>query len=181
MVCPIDDKVYPVNINFTAMLYKKPLTKEQAMQKLIHYCRYQERCHSEVKNKLFELGVGRNDHDELIMKLVEENFLDEERFVLAFTIGKFKMKQWGRKKIEYALKEKKISGENIEKAVNQIKERDYMHTLKKLAKEKYTSLKNEQYLIRKKKTMDYLMQKGYEVELVRGVVNALQENNKNHI
>ncbi len=173
MICHADDKINSLNIIFAAMLYKKQLTKEQALQKLRHYCRYQERCRSEVKNKLFELGVSKNDYDELVMELIEENYLDEERFALAFAIGKFKMKQWGRKKIHFSLKEKMVSDKCIQKALDQIKEKDYMHVLQKLAKEKYTSLKNEQWMIRKKKTMDYLLQKGYEAELVGETLNAL--------
>ncbi len=152
---------------------KETLTKEKALQKLRHYCRYQERCHNEVKNKLFELGVDKNEHDEMIMDMIEENYLDEERFALAFTIGRFKMKQWGRKKIQYALKEKMVSEDSIQKAIKQIDERNYIYTLKKIAKEKYASLKNEQYLIRKKKTMDYLMQKGFEIELIRTVLETM--------
>jgi len=153
-------------------MYKKQLTREQALQKLRYYCRYQERCHSEVKNKLFELGVDKNEHDELIMELVEGNFLDEERFALAFAVGRFKLKQWGRKKIQYALKEKKVDKGSIEKALGQIREKDYLYMLRKLAREKYASLKNEQYLNRKRKTIDYLMQKGYEAELISEIINA---------
>ena len=152
---------------------KEKLTKDQALQKLRHYCRYQERCHSEVKNKLFELGVDKNEHDEMIMDLVEGNYLDEERFALAFTTGRFIMKQWGRKKIQYALKEKMVKEENIQKAIRQIDETNYMEVLKKLATEKYSSLKNEQYLVRKKKTTDYLIQKGYEIELVRTFLETM--------
>ena len=152
---------------------KEKLTKDQVLQKLRHYCTYQERCHSEVKNKLFELGVDKNEHDEMIMDMIEEDHLDEERYALAFTIGRFKMKQWGRKKIQYALKEKMVNEESIQKAIKQIDETNYIEVLKKLAKEKYSSLKNEQYLVRKKKTMDYLMQKGYETELIRTFLETM--------
>lgn len=160
---------------FVPMLYKKQLTKEQALQKLKHYCAYQERCHSEVKEKLYSLGIRRTDHDEIIAKLIEENYLNEERFAIAFAGGKFRMKQWGRIKIKYELKQKKVSDYSIRKALKQINETDYSEVLQKLAGEKYASLKKEQWLIRKKKTMDYLIQKGYEPELVRNTV----ENNSN--
>jgi regulatory protein len=152
------------------MLYKKYLTKEQALQKLKHYCAYQERCHSEVKEKLYNLGIRKNDHDEIIATLIEENYLNEERFAIAFAGGRFRMKQWGRVKIKYELKQKQVSDYSIKKALKQIDEEDYLKVLGKLAKEKYASLKNEQHLIRKKKTMDYLMGKGFEMELVCGVV-----------
>lgn len=151
-------------------MYKKNLTKEQALQKLKHYCAYQERCHSEVKEKLYELGVRRAEHDEIIATLIEENYLNEERFAIAFARGKFRMKQWGRVKIKYELKQKQVSEYCIKKAMKQITEEDYIQTLQKLADDKYESLKGEQYLIRKKKTMDYLLHKGFETDLVRKVM-----------
>ncbi len=148
------------------MLYKKHLTKEQALQKLKHYCAYQERCHSEVKEKLYNLGVWKKEHDEIIATLIEENYLNEERFAIAFAGGRFRMKQWGRTKIKYELKQKQVSEYCIKKALKQIEEEEYLKVLGKLAKEKFVSLKNDQYLIRKKKTIDYLQQKGYEYELI---------------
>jgi len=155
-------------------MYKKQLTKEQALQKLKHYCAYQERCHSEVKEKLYNLGVWKKDHDEIIASLIEENYLSEERFAIAFAGGKFRMKQWGRVKIKYELKQKQVSEYSIKKALKQIGEDDYRAVLKKLADEKYSSLKGEQYLVRKKKTIDYLISKGFETELVR---QAVEKNN----
>jgi regulatory protein len=151
-------------------MYKKYLTKEQALQKLKHYCAYQERCHSEVKEKLYSLGVWKKEHDEIIATLIEENYLNEERFAIAFASGRFRIKQWGRVKIKYELKQKQVSEYSIKKALKQIDEEEYLKVLTKLAKEKYALLKTEQYMVRKKKTMDYLIGKGYEMELVRGAV-----------
>lgn len=152
-------------------MYKKRLTKEQALQKLRFYCRYQQRCQSELKEKLFELGINRKDHDEFLEKLVKENCVSDEKFAMAFVSGRFKMKQWGRKKIQKGLKEKKVSDEIAQKALEEINKREYMAMLNKLAKKRYASLKHEQYLVRKKKTMDYLMQKGYEVDLIKDAIN----------
>jgi regulatory protein len=152
------------------MIKRKPLIKEEALEKLKYYCRYQERCHAEVRSKLYELGVRRADHDELISNLIEEDYLNEERFAIAFARGKFKMKQWGRVKIKYELKQKQVSEYCIRKAMQQIDETEYLKVLKKLATEKYASLKQEQYLVRKKKTMDYLMQKGFEFDLVNSFI-----------
>jgi len=151
-------------------MYKKHLTKEQALQKLKHYCAYQERCHSEVKEKLFNLGVWKKEHDEIISTLIEENYLNEERFAIAYAGGKWRVKQWGRVKIKYELKQKQVSEYCIKKALQQISQEEYLAVLKKLADEKYASLKAEQYLVRKKKTMDYLLNKGFEMDLVRGLV-----------
>ncbi len=155
------------------MLYKKSLTKEQALQKLKHYCAYQERCHSEVKEKLYNLGVWKKDHDEIIANLIEEKYLDEERFAIAFAGGKSRIKQWGRVKIRYELKQKQVSEYSIKKALKQIDEEEYRKMLATLAKQKYASLKNEQWLIRKKKTIDHLLQKGYELPLVNEIVGSI--------
>jgi regulatory protein len=149
---------------------KKTLNTEQALQKLRHYCGYQERCHSEVREKLFSLGVFKKEHDAMIATLIEEDYLNEERFATSFAGGKFRVKQWGRVKIKYELKQKQVSEYSIKKALQQIKEDEYRAVLKKLADEKYELLKDEQYLVRKKKTIDYLIQKGYEMELVLGLI-----------
>jgi len=154
-------------------MYKKQLTKEQALQKLRHYCGYQERCHAEVKTKLYELGVRKADHDEIISTLIEEDYLNEERFAIAFAGGKFRMKQWGRIKIKYELKQKQVSEYNIKKALKQVNEEDYLKTLDKLAEEKYSTLKSEQWLTTKKTTMDYLMQKGFEPELINRAIQKI--------
>ena len=153
------------------MLHAKHLTKEQALQKLKHFCAYQERCHSEVQEKLYKLGAWKKDHDEIIAALIEENYLNEERFAMAYAGGKFRIKQWGRVKIKYELKQKQVSDYSIKKALKQIEEEEYLKVLNRLAKEKYESLKKEQYLIRKKKTTDYLLAKGFEPELVKKTLN----------
>ena len=119
---------------------------------------------------MYDLGVWKKDHNEIIATLIEENYLNEERFAIAFAGGKFRVKQWGRVKIKYELKQKQVSEYCIKKAMKQIEEEDYLQVLDKLAKEKYASLKAEQYLIRKKKTMDYLIAKGFETDLVRKAV-----------
>ena len=113
------------------------------------------------------------DHEELMSELIREDCVSDERFAVAFASGRFKMKQWGRKKIQQGLKEKRVNDEIAQKALEQINKREYLSVLNKLAKERYASLKHEQYLIRKKKTMDYLMQKGYEIELIQKAMDNI--------
>ncbi|RYF83663.1 MAG: RecX family transcriptional regulator [Chitinophagaceae bacterium] len=153
-------------------MQKKYLTKEQAIQKLRHYCGYQERSHQEAVQKLWELGVRKAEHDEIIASLIEDDYLNEERFAIQFVGGKFRMKDWGRKKIYYGLKEKGVSEYIIKRAMKEIDDSAYQKVLLELAEKKYASLKGEQYLVRKKKTVDYLLQKGYESQLVTATVNS---------
>lgn len=155
-------------------MQRKFLTKEQALQKLRQYCAYQERSHNEVQQKLYELGIQKLHHDEIISTLIEEDYLNEERFAKAFAGGKFRMKDWGRKKIYYALKEKRVSEYNIKQAMKEIDEDAYLKNLKELVQEKFESLKGEQYLVRKKKTIDYMVQKGYEFDLVNKAISEIR-------
>ena len=145
------------------------------LKKLRHYCSYQERSHAEVEQKLWEIRIPRAQHAEFLATLIEEDYLNEERFAIAFAGGRFRMKDWGRKKIYYALKEKKVSEYNIKRAMREIKEEDYLKKLYELTEKKYTLLKGEQYQLRKKKTMDYMLQKGYEPELVQEIINKIKE------
>ena len=152
---------------------KRSLTPEQALQKLRQYCAYQERSHYEVEQKLWELGLPGKVHATLIAKLIEDDYLNEERFAIQFAGGKFRMKDWGRKKILYALREKKVSEYSIKKAMKEISEEAYLKTLESLAEKKYALLKGELPALRKKKTMEYLITKGYEPDLVYGVLNRM--------
>ncbi len=154
-------------------MYRKHLTKEQTLQKLKHYCGYQERCHHEVKEKLYSLGARRTDHDEIIATLIEEGYLNEERFAIAFAGGRFRMKGWGRVKIRYELKQKQVSDYSIKKALEQINEDEYMTTLKRLAAGKCATFKREEWLAGKKRTIGYLQQKGYELNLIYKVMESI--------
>jgi regulatory protein len=154
------------------MIRKQSLTKEQALQKARHFCAYQERCHSEVKEKLYSFGLWKKDVEEAISLLIEEDYLNEERFAIQFAGGRFRMKQWGRVKIRYELKQRQVGEYCIKKALAAIDEADYHKTLSKLAAQKWDSLKGEtKPFIRRGKTQDYLLQKGYEPYLIGQVIN----------
>ena len=150
------------------MLHKKILTKEQAYQKLKHYCAYQERCHYEVKAKAFLLGMKKTDVEELTSKLIEENCLNEERYAKSFAGGKFRIKQWGRLKIKGELKKKYISPYCIAAALQEIDETKYRETLHKLSVKRWRSVSGAgvNHFVKMTKTRDYLLLRGYEPALV---------------
>ncbi|HSB94077.1 MAG TPA: regulatory protein RecX [Flavitalea sp.] len=159
------------------MIPRKSVGKEQALQKIRHYCGYQERCHAEVKEKLYSFGLFKGDVEELIAKMIEENYLNEERFAQQFAGGKFRMNQWGRKRIEFELRQKKVSDYCIRKGLKEISDADYRKTLVKLANQKWEQLKEEQNVFtRRKKVSDYLVQKGYEYSYISEVVVSLSTN-----
>jgi len=144
------------------------LTPKQALPKIKQYCAYQERCHAEVKDKLYGYGLHKNDVEDLIVVLITENYLNEERFAIQFAGGKFRMKQWGRGKIKQALKQKQVTEYCIKQALKQIPDEDYMNTLNKLYEKKLKTLKSEKNIfVKKRKLQDYLLQKGYEYDLIK--------------
>jgi regulatory protein len=151
------------------------LTKEEALQKAKHYCAYQERCHAEVKEKLYSFGLYKKDVDELLSELIQENYLNEERYAVQFAGGKFRIKQWGRIKIKQALKQKQISTYCIQKALASINEADYRNTAMKIINQKLLTLKAEknQY-IKSRKLQLYMLQKGFETDLVNECLSQLQ-------
>lgn len=157
------------------MAFKQSNTREQALQRAKHYCGYQERCHKEVKEKLYELGLHKVEVETTISQLIEENYLNEERFATQFAGGKFRMKNWGRVKIKYELKQKQVSEYCIKKGLKAIDEDDYIKALEKLAAAKWESLSGEKNKFSKlRKTQDYLMQKGYEQDLIRETLQGIQ-------
>jgi regulatory protein len=147
------------------------LTPSQALEKIKHYCAYQERCHSEVREKLFDYGLNKNESDEILLYLIENNFLDEQRYAEQFAGGHFRRKKWGRIKIRYALRQKQISDPCIKKALQVIDEEDYLKTLQQLFDEKKNTLRSEKnHFIRKKKIRNHLLQKGYEAGLIQDLL-----------
>ncbi len=155
-------------------MYRLNIGKEKAWQKIKHYCAYQERSHKEVKEKLYGFGLYKAEVEMLLTQLIEENYLNEERFALAFAGGKFRMKQWGRQKIKYELKQKQVSDYCIKKALAAIDGEQYEKVLYKMATGKLNALKTEKNLLLKKRKMQqYLMQKGFETALIAKAMDEL--------
>jgi regulatory protein len=158
-------------------MFKKRLSKEEALQKLRHYCGYQERCHKEVKEKLYSFGLNKQDVEDAISKLIEENYLNEERFAIAYAGGYFRSKQWGKVKIGYELKQKGVSDYCIKKAMKEIAEDDYLKTIRELIAKKSGAIEDDglnQYA-RKQKIMNYLLQRGFESQLIQKELKAEPE------
>jgi len=145
---------------------KKYVSKAEALAKLQRYCAYQDRCHQEVRSKLLDLGIYGDDLEEIIADLIQENFLNEERFARSFARGKFRMKKFGRVWIKRELKQRKVSAYCIRKAMAEIEEGDYQKTLEEVIKKKYKNLKESDDFTRKGKVAKYVINRGFEPKLV---------------
>ena len=148
-------------------LFVKNIGTERAFTKIGRYCSYQERCHSEVRQELFSYGLYPDEVNEIIVKLIAENYLNEQRFAVAFAGGRFRLKKWGRVKIKYELRKRMISDACISKALYSLDEEAYKTTLNQLFQLKEKAVSKEKNLLKRKmKIKAWLLQKGYERELI---------------
>ena len=148
-------------------------TVEQAKRVLENYCVYQERCHQDVQKKLQSMNMIPDAIDLIIVHLIKHNFLNEERYTKAFASGKFRIKKWGKKRIEIELKRRQISSFNINQALEEIHEIDYLETFHALAEKKWEAMNESNIYKKKKKLVDYLLYRGWDSHLIYDKANDL--------
>ncbi len=148
---------------------------KEAVRKAAMFCAYQERTQQEVRDRLKEWGVWGDDAEEVIAALIEQNYLNEERFAKSFAGGKFRVKSWGRRKIKQHLQQRGISGYNLEQAMKEIAPDDYRETLAGLLDKKRQSIRDDNPLVVKQKLVRYALSKGYESDLIFSVLGGTDE------
>ena len=151
----------------------KSYSVQEAKNKLMQYCAYQDRCHQEVEEKLKEMRMIPEACEQIIIYLIHENFLNEERFAQSFARGKFRIKKWGRTRIIRELKQRQISKYNINTALKEIDDIEYAKTFLEVADKKLSSIKESNILKRKRKLRDHLLSKGYESTLIYDYLSQL--------
>nr|WP_185150278.1 MULTISPECIES: regulatory protein RecX [unclassified Apibacter] len=143
----------------------------QIKKKLADYCVYQDRSHYEVEQKLKELRtLNEDERGEILIWLIQNNFLNEERFSKSYARGKFYQKKWGKIKIKQGLKQKRIPTNLIDKGIEEINEDDYKSTLMELTEKKWNIIRESEIYLKKKKIYNYLLQKGYEYNLINEIL-----------
>ena len=148
------------------MQSKKTHTVQEATRKLEHYCAYQERCHQEVRKKLKSMHMIPEVIDVIVVHLLEHNFLNEERFAKTFVSGKFRIKAWGRRRLTFELKKKDIGKVNINQALAEIENTEYIEVFNALAEKRANSITETNIYKKKQKLIDYLLYRGWETHLV---------------
>lgn len=169
-------------MNFFLHLTKKVSTSSLSLQeittKLEYYCSYQERCHKEVLEKLRSFSVSSEEADTIIVHLITENFLNEERFACSFARGKHRIKKWGKKRISQELQFRNITTYNVNKALQEISTEEYYTTFQELAEKHWHSILERNEMKKKKKFCDYLLRKGWESNLIFEKLNELSNNSE---
>jgi len=152
----------------------KQLTPLLARRRIENWCAYQERSQQEVRDKLYEYGLHKSDVEQILTQLIGDNFLNEERFAIAFAGGKFRIKKWGKIKIKLELRQKKVSDYCIKKALNQISDADYFSTLEKIIERKNREVKEPNKLKKHYKLLQYASSRGYEKDLIIEVLKEIE-------
>lgn len=155
------------------MQHQKTYTVDEATRLLENYCAYQERCHKEIEQKLYDLKMIPEAKEHIILHLMQHNFLNEERYAKSFVRGKFSIKKWGRIKIINELKFKNISTYNIKTALKEINEEEYLNNLSSVAEKKLKLINEPNAFKKRNKLATFLISKGYESNLVFDLVKSL--------
>lgn len=151
---------------------------EQVIQKIEHYCAYQDRCHEEVTQKLRSLKMNSEEIDRIIAHLIHDNFLNEERFAKSFARGKHRIKHWGKIRITNELKCRGINQTLINIALKEISPEEYDDTFENLANRNWESIRETNSLKKRKKFCDYMLRRGFESNLVYEKLKELETSEK---
>lgn len=153
----------------------KTYTINEAQGKLEHYCAYQERCHKEVVEKLWDMKMIPQAIDSIIVHLIENNYLNEERFACSFARGKHRIKFWGKIRIVNELKSRNISQYNINTALKEISTQEYATTFHLVSERQWNSIAEQNPLKKRKKFCDFLLRKGFESNLIYEKLKDLEK------
>lgn len=148
------------------MTQKKIYTVQEIQQKIAQYCVYQDRCHKEVEEKMKSYELIPEAREMILLNLMKDNFLNEERFAKSFARGKFRIKHWGKNRIVNELKMRDISSYNIKTALKEIDEQEYIKTIYSITENRNNVISESNPFKRKKKLVDFLLRKGFETDLI---------------
>ena len=152
---------------------KNSWSQEEAFEKLTTFCAYQERCPWEVRRKLYEKGIKDEPAEKIISELIADEFVNEERYARSFARGKFRLKKWGRNRIRMELKMREISEDLIRKGMTEIDPEEYYDTLLSQTEKKWETTREPEAYKKKFKVTQYLMSKGFEMDLVKEAIEGL--------
>lgn len=151
-----------------------PLPLSQVKSKLEYYCAYQERCYKEVEEKMYAFSISQPEKEELLTYLIENNFINEERFAQSFVRGKHNYKFWGKNRLISELKFRNISSRNIQTALKEIPEAKYLTNFHVLAEKNWEASTAPKGQKKNKKFVDFLFRKGYETGLIYEKLHELE-------
>jgi regulatory protein len=154
---------------------KKEYTLDELLHKAASYCSISEHCIYEVEEKLSLWGVSDKDKGEIIKRLISEDFINEKRYCVHFVKDKFRFNKWGKIKISYALKQKRLSDELINPALASIDDGEYEEMLASILKTKLKGLKYEFEYERQGKLFNFAQSRGFESQVIYRVLKSIDK------
>ncbi len=152
---------------------KKVFTVDEIKRKLEQYCVYQDRCHKEVEQKMWEYSLIPEAKEMILLSLMQDDFLNEERFAKSFARGKFRIKSWGKNRIIRELKFRDISAYNLKTALKEINEEEYIETIYRITENRNAVISEPNIYKRKQKLIGFLQRKGFENDLIFKTINDI--------
>ncbi len=153
---------------------KKEFTAKEVLQKLERYCALEDRCEFQIKEKLRNYELSESEKSDLLASLISDKFVDNARYASSFVRGKFRMKGWGKQKLQHHLFLKFIDQDDITNAIEEIPAKAYLATLHKTIDRKFAKLKQESDFKKKQALIAYCVQRGFEPSLVFETVDKLK-------
>lgn len=154
------------------------LSTQAALSKVQFICSKQEKCCSEIRKKLKDWQISADEQEEIIDSLIDDKFIDENRYTKFYVRDKFRFNRWGRIKIHYHLKQKQIPEKIIQEAMEQIPEEEYRQILLELIQSKQKSLKDEDKYQLKSKLYRFAQSRGYESDLTLKQIDLVLSEKK---
>ena len=158
------------------MMKKIQITPKQALARIQKICSIQEKCSFDVRQKMFNWGIEEKEVEKIINSLVNDKFINDNRFAKSFVREKFRFNKWGRIKITYALKNKRIPESTINLALGEIEEEKYLHVLETELIKKKKSIKAKIQFDLKGKLLRFGQSKGFETENIIRIIQKLTRN-----
>ena len=152
---------------------QKKISVSEAIIKARTFCNYRDRCHKEVREKLYGMGLWKKEVDQVLVQMMDEDLLNEERFARSFARGYFRTKRWGKAKIKYELQLRQIHTRLIQTALTEIEDEEYTQTIEHLIEKKLNLLSSEKPLTKKQKVVNYLLQKGFQFGEFKGLLDKI--------
>ncbi|MDE5418417.1 RecX family transcriptional regulator [Labilibaculum sp. DW002] len=152
---------------------KKEISAQSALSKVMFICSRQEKCCFDIRKKLHDWNLSYDDQDEIIQTLIEEKFLNEERYTNFYVRDKFRFNKWGKIKISHHLKQKQIPENLIDNALDQINEKDYKESLGDILSHKIKSIKEDDPYQLRAKLYRFAQGRGFESHIALNFIDKL--------
>jgi len=158
------------------MQTKKEMTGLQAYQKLTDLCARSEHCQHEMTEKMRQWGVSDEEQAQVMERLINERYIDDERFTRAFVNDKIKYNKWGRRKVEQALWLKRIDAEISQRVLDEVDDAEYLSILKPMLKQKRRSTRAESEYELNVKLIKFALSRGFTMDIIKQCLNVDDED-----